>query len=124
MQQLKRAVRFVARCKFAHGREPDCRHLLLESRPEVTVPDLMFVSVRIPYVSAQLGARHAIPLNAFCAGSGLVRVQSRGYMLFRIYAENQPDWHLIAVRQSHNHIRDLARIAFQTPFDASQELEH
>jgi len=54
------------------------QHLLLESRPELTVPDLMFVSVRIPYVSAQLGARYAIPLNAFCAGAGLVRVQSRG----------------------------------------------
>src|SRR5258708_38074126 len=46
------------------------------------------------------------------------------YMFFRIYTENQPEWHLVAVRQSHNHIRDLARIAFQTAFDASQEVEH
>jgi hypothetical protein len=46
----------------------------------VTVPDLMFVSARIPYVSAQLGARYAIPLNAFCVGPGLVRVQGRGYI--------------------------------------------
>jgi choline dehydrogenase len=45
------------------------QHLLLESRPELTVPDLMFVSVRIPFVSAQLGARYAIPPNAFCVGT-------------------------------------------------------
>src|ERR1700674_5953961 len=46
------------------------------------------------------------------------------HTLLRIYTEDQPDRHLIAVRQLHNHIRDLARIAFRTSFETSQQLEY
>src|ERR1700681_770676 len=46
------------------------------------------------------------------------------HTLLRIHPENQPDRHLIAVRQLHNHIRDLARIAFRTSFETSQQLEY
>src|ERR1700738_2755995 len=44
--------------------------------------------------------------------------------LLRIHTEDQPDRHLIAVRQLHNHIRDLPRIAFRTSFETSQQLEY
>src|SRR5712692_6379870 len=43
--------------------------------------------------------------------------------LFRIYTEDQPHWHLVAVRQLHNYVRDFPRITFQTPFEASQYLQ-
>src|ERR1700688_3610931 len=46
------------------------------------------------------------------------------HTLLRIHTEDQPERHLIAVRQLHNHIRDLARIAFRTSFEASEQLEH
>ena len=46
------------------------------------------------------------------------------HTLFRIHAKDQPERHLIAVRQLHNQIRDLARIAFLTSFDTSQQLEY
>src|ERR1700738_2460970 len=46
------------------------------------------------------------------------------HTLLGIHTENQPDRHLIAVRQLHNHIRDLPRVAFRTSFEASEQLEH
>src|SRR6202040_3293112 len=46
------------------------------------------------------------------------------HTLLRIHTEDQPERHLIAVRQLHNHIRDLARIAFRTSFEAPQQLDH
>src|SRR5260370_10101355 len=46
------------------------------------------------------------------------------HALLRIHTEDQPDRHLIAVRQLHNHIRDLTRIAFRASFEASQQLEY
>src|SRR6267143_3093793 len=44
--------------------------------------------------------------------------------LFRIYTENQPHRHLVAICQLQNYLRDLSRIAFRTPLEASQYLEH
>src|ERR1700720_3205730 len=56
---------------------------------------------------------------------GLAR--SRGFRLlhplFRIDTEDQPHWHLVAVRQLHDYVRDFSRIAFQTPFESPQYLE-
>src|SRR5260370_35031952 len=56
---------------------------------------------------------------------GLAR--SRGFRLlhslFRIDTEDQPHWHLVAVRQLHDYVRDFPRITFQTPFEASQYLQ-
>src|SRR5258708_6948501 len=46
------------------------------------------------------------------------------HTLFRIYTENQPHRHLVAICQLQNYVRDLSRIAFRTPFEASQYLEH
>src|ERR1700739_5118042 len=43
--------------------------------------------------------------------------------LFRIDTEDQPRWHVIAVRQLHNYVRDFPWIAFQTSFEASQSLQ-
>src|ERR1700688_410482 len=44
--------------------------------------------------------------------------------IFRIDTEDQPKRHVVAVRQLHNYVRDLPRIAFRTPFEASQHLEY
>src|SRR5258707_14064650 len=41
---------------------------------------------------------------------------------FRIYTEEQPYRHLIAICQLHYYARDLSRIAFRTPFESSQHL--
>src|ERR1700676_2463354 len=46
------------------------------------------------------------------------------HTLLRIHTEDQPERHLIAVRQLHNHSRDLPRIAFRTSFEAPQQLDH
>src|ERR1700674_3956982 len=43
--------------------------------------------------------------------------------LFRIHTEDQPHRHLVAICQLQNHVRDLSRIAFETPFEASQHLQ-
>src|SRR6202521_5682190 len=44
--------------------------------------------------------------------------------LFRINTEDQPYRYLVAFYQLYNYIRDLPRIAFRTPFEASQHVEH
>src|SRR5476649_2764431 len=46
------------------------------------------------------------------------------HTLRRIHAQKQPERYLITVRELHNHIRDLTRIAFRTYLVASEELEH
>jgi hypothetical protein len=43
--------------------------------------------------------------------------------LFCIHTEDQPHRHLVAICQLQNHVRDLSRIAFQTPFESSQHLQ-
>src|SRR6266853_6926505 len=43
--------------------------------------------------------------------------------LFRIDTEDQPHRHLVAICQLKNYARDLSRIAFRTPFEASQHLQ-
>src|SRR6202140_4017934 len=57
---------------------------------------------------------------------GLARSRSFGLLhaLLRIYTKDQPHRHLVAICQLHDYIRDLSRIAFRTPFEASRYLEH
>src|SRR6266436_3985970 len=57
---------------------------------------------------------------------GLARPRSFRLLhtLFRIYTENQPHRHFVAICQLQNYLRDLSRIAFRAPFEASQYLEH
>src|SRR6266481_5731635 len=57
---------------------------------------------------------------------GLTRTRSFRLLhpLFRVYTENQPHRHLVAICQLQNYLRDLSRIAFRTPLEASQYLEH
>src|SRR5258708_4586305 len=57
---------------------------------------------------------------------GLTRTRSFCLLhpLFRVYTENQPHRHLVAICQLQNYLRDLSRIAFRTPLEASQYLEH
>jgi choline dehydrogenase-like flavoprotein len=51
-----------------------------KSRPQLAVPDLKFVSLAIPLVSAEIAAQYPIPPSAFSIIPGLVRPQSRGYL--------------------------------------------
>ena len=44
--------------------------------------------------------------------------------LFRIHTEDQPQRDIVAIRKLHDHIGDLARIAFLMPFEASQHLAY
>src|SRR5689334_10442826 len=57
-------------------------------------------------------------LSLDCAG-GFGSLHS----LFRIYTEDQPHGHVLTIRQLQNYVRDLSRIAFQTPFESSQHLQ-
>src|SRR6266852_4115421 len=45
------------------------------------------------------------------------------YPLFGIDTEDQPHRHLVTICQLQNYARNLSRIAFQTPFEASQHLQ-
>src|ERR1700719_2425314 len=56
---------------------------------------------------------------------GLARTRSFRllYPLFRIYTENQPHRHVVAICQLQNYPRDLSRIAFRALFESSQYLE-
>ncbi|WP_198670657.1 GMC family oxidoreductase [Oceanicella sp. SM1341] len=51
-----------------------------KSRGDLAVPDLMFVSMQIPYLMPELAAANPVPPNAFTISPGLMGVQSRGYM--------------------------------------------
>ncbi|WP_417586927.1 GMC family oxidoreductase [Pararhodobacter oceanensis] len=51
-----------------------------KSRTELTAPDLMFVSIQIPYLMPGLAAEYPLPQNPFTISPGLMGVKSRGYM--------------------------------------------
>ncbi|QDL93526.1 choline dehydrogenase [Paroceanicella profunda] len=51
-----------------------------KSRGDLALPDLMFVSIQIPYLMPELAAANPVPPNAFTIAPGLVGMQSRGYM--------------------------------------------
>ncbi|MBK0329610.1 GMC family oxidoreductase N-terminal domain-containing protein [Rhodobacteraceae bacterium F11138] len=51
-----------------------------KSRPELTAPDLMFVSIQIPYLMPGLAAEYPMPQNPFTISPGLMGVKSRGYI--------------------------------------------
>jgi len=53
---------------------------------------------------------------------GLARARSFCLLhsFFCIYTKDQPHRHLVAICQLHNYVRDFPRIAFRTPFEASQ----
>lgn len=61
-----------------------------KSRPELAVPDLKFVSLAIPLVSAEIAAQYPIPPNAFSIIPGLVRPQSRGYLRMKTAEHDGP----------------------------------
>jgi choline dehydrogenase len=52
--------------------------LFWKSRPDLTVPDIMLVSMQVPYVSPEL--RCPLPPNGISLLPSLVRPQSRGYL--------------------------------------------
>jgi choline dehydrogenase len=54
--------------------------LFWKSRSDLQTPDLMFVSMQIPYVTREIAAKYPIPGNGFCIAPGLVRIESRGHI--------------------------------------------
>jgi choline dehydrogenase len=63
-----------------HNNNLEGSAILSRSRTELQVPDLMLISVQIPYVSPEIAKQFSIPSNSFCIAPGLMRVQSRGYL--------------------------------------------
>src|ERR1700731_1503149 len=46
------------------------------------------------------------------------------HALLGVYPEDQPQRYIIAVRQLHNQVGDLAWVTFLTPLDALQQLQY
>jgi choline dehydrogenase-like flavoprotein len=61
-----------------------------KSRPELGVPDLMFLPLEIPMVSDEIRAQYPIPPDAFSIVPALVRPRSRGYLRMRTAVPNGP----------------------------------
>ncbi|WP_412506322.1 GMC family oxidoreductase [Roseovarius sp. SYSU LYC5161] len=51
-----------------------------KSRSDLTAPDLMFVSIQIPYLMPGLAAEFPLPQNPFTISPGLMGVKSKGYI--------------------------------------------
>lgn len=51
-----------------------------KSRSDLVTPDLMFVSIQIPYLMPGLAAEYALPQNPFTISPGLMGVKSSGYV--------------------------------------------
>jgi|SRR5262245_6864130 len=63
---------------------------LWKSRPGLTVPDLEFLPLQVPYVSNEIAAAYPMPPNAFSIVPCLVRVESRGYLRLRTAEPDGP----------------------------------
>jgi choline dehydrogenase-like flavoprotein len=61
-----------------------------KSRPELGVPDLMFLPVQVPFVSDEIRAQYPIPPNSFSIVPALVRVRSRGYLRMKTARHDGP----------------------------------
>jgi choline dehydrogenase len=61
-----------------------------KSRSALGRPDLMFLSVQVPYVSDEIAAQYPIPPHAFSILPAAVRSQSRGYLRMKTAEPNGP----------------------------------
>jgi choline dehydrogenase len=61
-----------------------------KSRPDLRVPDLMFVVVQGPFLSDEIRARYAIPEEVFTILPALVRPQSRGFVRMKSAKHDGP----------------------------------
>ncbi|MFC0547907.1 GMC family oxidoreductase [Kutzneria chonburiensis] len=57
--------------------------LFWRSRPEFVVPDIMLVSMQVPYLTAELAQEYPPPAHGIALLPGLMRPQSRGYVRLR-----------------------------------------
>src|SRR5262249_14515194 len=79
-RNLQDHVLVTGLCFEAKHPVPPPRHNLAgcaafwKSRPDLGVPDLMFLPLQIPYVSDEIAARYPMPPNVFSIIPGLVRV--------------------------------------------------
>jgi choline dehydrogenase len=60
------------------------------SRPDLGVPDLMFLSAQVPFLSAEIRARYPIPEDAFSILLGLVRPRSAGFLRMKTAMHDGP----------------------------------
>jgi choline dehydrogenase len=61
-----------------------------KSRSALANPDMMYLTVQLPFVSPEIGAQYPIPPNAIAIVPALVRVQSRGYLRMKTADYNNP----------------------------------
>jgi choline dehydrogenase-like flavoprotein len=85
-QNLQEHVLFAGLCfepkKPLPGASPSSEGSLIfwKSQASLPTPDLMFLSLQVPYVSPELAAVHPVAANAFSIMPCLVRIESRGYL--------------------------------------------
>ncbi|WP_434383146.1 GMC family oxidoreductase [Melittangium boletus] len=95
-QNLQEHVILAGLCFEAKQPLPPPHHNLVDStffwksRASLPVPDLMFVPVQLPYVSAEIAAQYPVPSHSFCLAPGLVRVQSRGHVRMKTARHDGP----------------------------------
>jgi len=51
-----------------------------KSNQQLSVPDLMFLPIHAPFLSAEIVQKYPVPENYFCLVPGLVQPKSRGYV--------------------------------------------
>jgi choline dehydrogenase len=61
-----------------------------KSRKELTSPDLMFLNIHVPFVTAAIAAKYPPPPNSFVITPSLVLPQSRGYVRMRTALHDGP----------------------------------
>ena len=57
--------------------------LFWKSQPNLSRPDLIYVSIQIPYVMPELASQYPVSPDGFSIAPGLVGVASRGYLRLR-----------------------------------------
>jgi choline dehydrogenase len=61
-----------------------------KSNQGLAVPDLMFLPIHAPFLSAEIVQQYGIPENHFCLVPGLVKPQSRGYVKMKTARHDGP----------------------------------
>jgi len=61
-----------------------------KSNQQLAVPDLMFLPIHAPFLSAEIVQKYPVPENYFCLVPGLVKPQSRGYVKMKTARHDGP----------------------------------
>ncbi|WP_114936655.1 GMC family oxidoreductase [Mucilaginibacter endophyticus] len=63
---------------------------LWKSKPELQVPDLMYLPLQVPYLTHEIAQQYDVPENVFCLVPGLVRPKSKGYLKMKTARHDGP----------------------------------